>query len=164
MIIAGVFLRIAVAASLHRFNVNQHRPFHILYIPEQFQQFLQIMPVHRAYVFETKLLKHRAMQKKVLRTVPRFGKNIISRPSYYGHIVPKLFEMLFQLLVTSVCPQIIQMAADRTHVRINRHLVVIQYHNQVGIFPSGVIQGFIRQSSRHGTVSDYGNHMLLTAQ
>ena len=56
-----------------------------------------------------------------------------------------------------------QILLQRPDVRIDRHAVVVQDHEQVGVRGSGVVESLESQSSGQRAVADHGDHLALLA-
>ena len=164
MIRPGTLLCVGIALAFNRFHMNEHRTVHFLHIFKQFNQIRQIMSIHRTNIFKPKLFKQCTARQKHFRPVTHVFQHLIRSFANHRHIISELLDRLLPPTVLIACPQAVQMAADGPHIRINRHLVIIQNDNHSGMLLADIIQRLIRESARHGAIPDDCNHMLLSAR
>ena len=55
------------------------------------------------------------------------------------------------------------MARHRADRRRDRHVVVVQHHDQPAAQRAGVVHGLVGHAGAHGAVADHGDHMVVAA-
>ena len=163
MVIPRTFFRIRIPPAFFCFHMDKNGPMHLLHILKQFDQFRQIMSIHRANILKAHAFKYSTFQQQQLCAVPYLFQYGISRFPNDRYHITNLFEIFFKCLIPIAGAQGIQMFADGTHIGINGHLVIIQNNNQVSIFSACVIQRFIGQTACHGTIANDSNDMVFSA-
>ncbi len=73
-----------------------------------------------------------------------------------------LLRGLFEAVVTARCGYGEQVTVERPYVGVYRHVVVIEYHQQIARSHPGVVYAFESESAGHGTVAyhHYGFALL----
>ncbi len=56
-----------------------------------------------------------------------------------------------------------EIPVERAHGRRDRHVVVVEYHQQIGIHHAGVVQRLKGHAGRHRAVADHGDAVALFA-
>ena len=151
MVAHRVRFRLRIALSLDRADVQQPGAFQAFQVFQDLDQAARIVPVGRAVIADSEFLEQRT----------RRGHHALDVFGDAAHELVRKRDGLQQFFtaladggrhLSGEQPgQVIGHGAD---IGRNRHLVVIEDDQQVGIAVAQVIQGFIRHPARDAAVSD----------
>ena len=156
----GLGLRIALA--LLRDGVNQDRPglLCLAHVAQDRQKVVQVVAVDRAQIVKAQLLEQRPAGQHaagILLRPPR--RALDAAREALGHPRPQLPQR--QKAARGHQPR--QIGAHRPHRRRDRHVVVVQHHDQPRMPRAGVVHRLIRHAGTHRAVADHGDDVTLVA-
>ena len=139
----------------------------VFQVTEHLDQVFHIMPVHRTEVTQSHSLKKIAPLQQhaldavvdVLDKTPHAGTDAVEFPQD----VP---DVPFDFVVGFRRGNVQQVVVDTADIRVNRHVVVVEHHQQVRTINTRIVQCLECHASRHRTVADDGNRLpvLLAVQ
>ena len=142
-----------VSLALFRQDVDQHRPGGPrLHRAQNGQKLVQVMPVNRADVVEPQCLEQRAANGHAFQHVLGALGTFLQRGRQQAE---KPLRHLLEILHRGFGIKPRQIGRQRPHRRRNRHLVVIQDHEQPFAQMARVVHRLERHAGRHGPVADH---------
>ena len=165
VILVGRVLRWCIALALHRHAMQQHRARNIR-IPQVLQhryQVVHVVTVDRPHVVEPEFLEQRAARHHAAGILFRPLRRHFHRMRQLLRDVLAEFAQLAILLRRQQTRQVI---VQRPHRWGDRHLVVVQDHDQLRAHCAGVVHRLVGHARRHRAVADHRDHVavLLTLQ
>jgi len=151
--LVGAFLGGGVALALPGDRVDQDRPVGAgLNRPEHREQLLHVVPVDRAEIGKAQLLEERAADGHVLQQVLRPLRALAegARQQAHGALGGRL-----QLLERRAGIEPREVGRHRAGGRGDRHLVVVQDHDQPLAEMAGVVHRLVRHAGTHRPVADH---------
>ena len=158
-IVLGRFIPLALFGK----NMDQHGVIEFFDVLQGLNQLRQVMTVDWADIFETKGLEHHCRCKEPLEGILHLACHM---ENILANSVKTAKERLYVLLEpmnkftgggsaekTGKCPDILG----------NRHLIVIEDHNQVLVQSPGMVHSFKGNAACHGAVTDHRQHLVLAA-
>ena len=115
------------------------------------------MPVNRSDVVEAELLEQSAGNDQALDVLLGTACDLLNR----WHSAEDLLAALLDGRVQTAREELGETVRERTDVRRNRHLVVVEHDKQVGAGTSGVVQGLERHAAGETPVTDDGNDLAI---
>ena len=153
MALVGGGLGRGIALALFRQHMDQHRPGGpCLHRAQHRQQLVQIMPVDRAHIGKAQLFKQRAAHGNAFQHLLGAARTFLKR---LGQQAQRAFGSRFQILKRRFSIQPREIGRQRPHRRGNRHLVVVQDHEQPFFQMAGVVQRLEGHAGRHRAVADH---------
>ncbi len=117
------------------------------------------MSAHRPEIFEAKGFEHHSRRHDGLHGIDKFGTGIAQFAVAIEHIP----HLIFYFAKRGVGQQGIKMLVHRPYVRRNGHLVVVQNDEQILLQHPAIVQRFVGNAARHGTISDHSGDFVLFA-
>ena len=118
------------------------------------------MPVNRADMVKSHLLEKRAAGDITAGMFDGPGDGAVHRLAEIGcHLLAELADSH----IGAPGRKARQIGAHGSGGRCNRHVIVVEDHDQAGIQRTGIVERFICHARRHGTIADHGNHIALDA-
>ena len=155
-----------IAIAFFGDNVQQLRAGLAAQVFQGFHQQRHIMTINRAGVFKAKFFKQRHMwvQRRTIHRFFDFAFDFFGHIHHAWHFVQHFFRFVFRRLHQAfeiTHHRLRQVFGQRAHVRRNRHFIVVQNHQQIGIgHVACIVQGFKRLACRHRTITNDG-HMAI---
>jgi len=122
------------------------------------------MAVDRADVVEAELLEQRGRHHHALGVFLKAFGQLEQRRRGLEH----LFGAFLGGSIKTPAHELRQVAVEGPHGRADRHVVVVQDHQQLAVLHAGMVEGLESHASRHGPIADHGNRMaaltLLTSR
>ena len=141
--------------------MHQDRPdLGVAHIAQHRQQMIEIVAVDRPDIVEAQLLEQRAAGHIGARVLDRPRDRAVER---LGQMMRQLFADVAQLQIRmprAEPGQISRHGADR---RRNRHVVVVQDHDQPLVARPGIVHRLVGHARRHRPVADHGDDVVLLA-
>ena len=156
----GVGLGSSKAFSLDGAHVHQFGAGHVLDFPEDFDQALHVVPVVQAEVADVQALEDVLLTRE--QRLQRVAEAHDQSPAVIVDDVvtaQELIGLVAQLVVAVRRVQVAHVATQRTHVGINRHVIVVEHDNQVIRIGRGIVDALKGQSAADAGVTDDGNHL-----
>ena len=139
--------------------MDQDRPLHLPDILECLNQIVQTMAIDGPDIFEAQLLKEESRHQKTLQGFLRLFGKPGNRLSDSGkgfkkghHLVPEPIDKL-------PGHESVEVGGEGAHIRGNRHLIIIQDHDQIPIDMARLIEAFKGKACGHRPVSDDGDDL-----
>ena len=155
-----VGLRGRIALALLGHDVQQLRALAVAHVVQRRDERADVMAVHRPDVVEAHLLEQGARQHHALGVDFRTPGQL---PGGGGHAPEHLLGVLAKVLVHLARQQPGQVVGQRADILRDRHVVVVQDHQQVDVEAAGVVQRFPCEPRAHGAVADDGRHAAVAA-
>ena len=161
VILVGGLLRRRVALALLRHDVDQDRPLlGVAHVLQHGQQVIEIVPVDRADVIEAELLEHRAAGEEAARVFLDAQRLLLQA---LRHLVRELLADVAQRHVGAPGDQPREIARQRADRRRDRHVVVVQDHDQARIHRAGIVHRLVGHAGRHRAVADHRDDVVVAA-
>ncbi len=150
-----------VAFAFGGHDVEELRAFDLAQCAQRAHQLGEVVAVDRPEIAEVEALEEvRVVQKPLLQTVPR----LLAEVQHAGRMVERTPQRLLEAVVVFRGRQLQQAALQRPRRLVDRHVVVVEDHQQVGAARgSGVVEPLEGEASRHRTVADDGHHLAPLA-
>ena len=118
------------------------------------------MPVHRSEIIETQLLEEGTGSKHAFDVFLGASCHF----QHGRHPTEHAFTAFPDTGEESARQQLGQMGRQGADVRRNRHFVIVQYHQQVGLQMAGMIERFERHAGGHGAIADHRHHLAVAVR
>ena len=142
-------------------DVQQHRARHVLDHGQILAQLLDVVAVDRADVAEVELLEQHAAVQAGFDRFLDLGQESLGRIAEQGHLVEDFEYFTFQAGVERVDPQPIEIFAQAAHARADRHLIVVENHQQLAAHAAGVVHRFVHDTRGESPVADDGHRVAV---
>ena len=160
-LVGGLFRR-AVALALLGDHMDQDRPrLHPAHIAQHGQQVIEIMAVDGADIVEAQLLEQRAAGPEAARELFRPGGAALPAPRQ--DFVGEMLRPTAEAAIGAARNQPRQMGAHGADGRRDRHVVVVQNHDQARIHGAGIVHRLIGHAGAHGAVANHSDHIVVAA-
>ena len=148
----------AIALALLRHDMDQDRPFfRIAHVLEHRDEVVQIMAVDRADIIEAQLLEQRAAGHHAARIFLRAGKPLVDAA---GQLGTHLLGQAAQPKIFAAGNQPRQIGAKPADGRGDRHVIVVQDHNQPVARLRGVVHRLISHARAHRAIADHRDRLV----
>ena len=148
-----------VALALSRDHMQELRTLQMLDVLQCRHQRLQVVPVDRADVIEAKLLeqcrRHHQSLGAFLKTLGQFEQ----RRRDLEHVLANAFRSRIKL----AAHELREIPVQRADRRADRHVVVVQDHQQVALGDAGVVQCLEGHAGTHGAIADDRHRLAVLA-
>ena len=114
-------------------------------------------------VAEAQLLEEHAAQQAGLDRVLDLQQEPFHRVADHRHAVEQLLHLDLQPGVEVGHPQAVERFGQAAHPRADRHLVVVEHHDEVLLQPAGVVHGLQHDARAEGPVADDGHDVAVFA-
>ncbi len=148
-----------VALALARHHVQELRSAQLADVAQRVHQRLDVVPVHRSDVVEAHLLEQRAGQHHALQMLFRAARQLPHR----GHLPQHLLAALAQVRIHASREHAREMVRQRADVLGDRHVVVVEDHEQVRRQRARMVQRLEGEARGHRTVTDHCDHPPVVA-
>ena len=124
------------------------------------EQMLEVVAVDRPDIEEAELLEHRAAgpeaARKFLRALGLFVEEL-------GQVLGELFHALADRPIRAAGHQPRQIGRHGACRRRNRHVVIVEDHDQALVTRAGIVHRLICHAGRHGAVADHADDVMFLA-
>ena len=156
---AGITLGRGIPTTLAGHDVQEARTAHRLHIAQGTDQQRQIVAVDRADVIEAELLEQRTGHHHALHVFFPAMHQVLHPRQAAQHV----FATLAHTVVETARQHPSQIVADRPHRLRDRHVVVVQHHQQVEIERPGMVECLECHTRRQCAVADHRDVLALLA-
>ena len=157
---AGVGLRVRQTLALLGDHVQEPRPLDGFQVRQDPDHLRQVVPVDRAVILKAERLEQTARHDHFLeRAFHPLGQ--LSRGLPERHLLEDLPHLLLEAVVVLAAGDARQVLGDRSHVRGNRHLVVVQDDQNVPSGMASVVQALVGEPAGHGAVPGHGDDVIV---
>ena len=153
--------RRGIALSFSGQHMKEHRAFNLPRFPERPAKKRKVVPRHRAEIGDPHILKEHARHDQLLDAALGPADLLDHGIAHHGNGVKRVGHALFQPCIEVCRPQFGQILGHASYIFRNRHMVVVQYDDKIGLQMGGVVQRLIGHASSEGTVSDDGDHLVI---
>ncbi len=162
VIFVGGSFRRTVALALLRHDVDQDRAgLHVADVLQNGEQMVEIMAVDRADIIEAELLEQRAAVHHEAAGIFLDAVGAVG-DDFRQPLVDLLGRFAQRAIgLAGIKPR--QIRAHRADRRGDRHVIVVEDHDQPRIHRAGIVHGLIGHAGTHRAVADHGNHVVLAA-
>ena len=144
--------------ALHRQYVQQFRPGNLFQILQYAGQLLDVMAVHRPEIAKIEAFEQIALLQEtslegvahLLDRSPQFREPLQTGPC-----------MVLGLVISFRCRDVEQVLLQGADIRINRHAVVVEHHQQVRIRRPRIVQSLESEAPGQRSVADHRHHFAL---
>jgi len=154
-------LRRRVALALLGDDVDQHRAvLGVAHVLQHRQQVGEVMPVDRPDVIEPELLEQGASGPEPA------GELLGARRALFEHLGQvgrQLLGDLAQRAIGAPRQQPRQVGRHRADRRRNRHVVVVEHHDQPRVHRPRIVHRLVGHAGRHRPVADHAHHIVRLA-
>ena len=162
VILVGRGLRRRVALALLRHHVHQDRSdLGVAHVAQHGQQMVEIVPVDRPDIIKAELLEQRAAGDVVARVLDRARDGAVER---LGQMPGQLLADVAQLQIGAARTQSRQISRHGADRRRNRHVVVVEDHDQPLVARAGIVHRLIGHARRHGAVADHADDVVASCR
>ncbi len=156
---AGIGFGRLVALALAGDDMQKLRAAQLLDIAQGFQQHVEVVTIDRADVVEAEFLEQRAGRDHALHVFlgafGQFADRRRHRQDFFTGPARGRVELARH--------QSRQIIVERADVGRNRHVVVVQHHQQGQVGGAGVVERFERHAGGHRAVADHRDRTLAGA-
>ena len=155
-----------IAIAFFGDNVQQLRACLAAQVFQGFHQQRHIMAINRARVVKAKFFKQRHVwiQRRTIYRFFDFAFDFFGHIHHARHFVQYFFGFVFGRFHQAfeiAHHRLRQVFWQRTHIGRNRHFIVVQHHQQIGIgHVTCIVQGFKCLTSRHRAITN-NRHMAI---
>ena len=149
------------AVTLFGHHVQQHRAGHILDHRQVLAQLRNAVAVDRADVAEAELLEEHAAVQAGLDRFLDLRQEPLGRVAQQRHLVEHLEHFALQAGVERVDAQPVEILAHAADAGADRHLVVVQDHQQVLAQTAGVVHRLVDDARGKRAVADHGHGVAV---
>ena len=143
-----------VALPLAGDDVQEQRPVHLAQVLQRGDQRIQVVPVDGPEVREAQLLEERGRHQHALGVLFQLAGQLVHRGHHRQHL-PRHVACLHQRPRRQDARQVV---VHRAHRRRDRHVVVVQDHQQIHVaHHPGVVQRLEGHAGAHRPVADHGH-------
>ena len=147
-----------VALPLLRDDVQELRTAEFLQVLQRGDQRLEVVAVDRPDVVEAELLEHRGRDHHALRVLLELLRELEQRRRDAEHLAADVLRGRVEL----AAHQPRQVLVERADRRRDRHVVVVEDHEQVGVgHHAGVVQRLVGHAGRHRAVADHRDALAV---
>ena len=158
ILVGGLFGR-RVALALLRHDVDQDRALlGVAHVLQHGQQVIEIVAVDRADVIEAELLEHRAAGQEAARIFLDAQRLLLQA---LRQLVRELLADVAQRHVGAPGDQPREIARQRADRRRDRHVVVVEDHDQARIHRAGIVHRLVGHAGRHRAVADHRDDVVV---
>jgi hypothetical protein len=146
-----------VALPLAGDHVKELRALQLLDVLQRRDQRIEVVAVDRTDVVEAELLEQRRGRHHALHV-------LLGAPRELPHPRHALEQVLARAAggrIDAAREQAREIVGERAHRRRDRHLVVVEDHEEIDIHRAGVVHGLVGHARRHRAVADHGDAAAL---
>ena len=148
-----------VALALFGDHMQELRAIKVLDVFQRRDQRFEIVPVDRSDVVEAKFLEQRGWHHHAFGMLFEALGQLKQRRRVLEHV----FTNRFGCRIKTPTHQLGQVAVECPHRRADRHVVVVQDHQQLAILDARVVECLKSHASRHGAIANHRNRMTRLA-
>lgn len=141
-------------------DVQQLGAGNVAYVAEDPDQRAQIVAVHRPEIAEVEAFEQVALAQNALFDEVAEVLDLAAQARNARHGIP---DLVLQPVVVTRGGDVEQVFGERAHVGTDRHVVVVEDHEHVGIRGAGVVEPLVGQSAGQGAVADHRHHVAVNA-
>ena len=149
----------SVAFALLGDHMDQDRPVpHTAHIAQHGQQMIEVVAVDRADIIEAELLEQGAAGPEASGEF--LGARSTLLPILGEQPLGSALEEAAEAAIGPARNQLGEIGAHGADRRGDRHVVVVENDDEARIHRAGIVHRLIGHARAHGTVADYGNHVI----
>ena len=157
VVLDGVGFCELVAVALLRDHVQELRPLHLAHVLQRGNQGVEVVAIDRAYVVEAEFLEDGRGGHHALGVFFKAARQFEQGRRIAQHALGRFARGRIKL----AAHQPRQVLVERAHGWADRHVVVVEHHQQVGgdtaMRHTPVVQGLKGHARTHGAVADDGH-------
>ena len=157
MIEDGIVLGAGITIAFARHDVEKLRSLEIANVRQRVDERVEIVAVDRADIVEAEFLEQRARKHHALDVLFSAFRQFVQRTEFCEHFLAAAAHRVVGPRCQHLCEVLVD-CADRFG---DRHVVVVQNHEQIRAF--GVVQRFERHACAHRAVADDRDDVPLRA-
>ena len=158
----AAFLSRSVAFSFDGDAVQQLGAWDVLDVLEDLCQVLDIVAINGTKVPEVERFKEVGLlEQSRLHCRLDFLSDGLCVGAKLGDASEQVPHFILDLVVGFGCGDVRQVFFECTDIGVDGHAVVIQHHQQVGVFGAAVVEAFKGQSGGHGSIANDGDVFLV---
>ena len=141
---------VGVTLALGGGHVHQHGPLVLVGLLEHLHHAGDVVAVHGPHVGEAQLLKHGPQlgHRQALHALLEVLELRGQLPVQEGEVLDGLLGVVLQELQRLAVPHAVEVGGEGPHRRADRHVVVVQHHQQAGF---GQVAGVVDRLQGHAT-------------
>ncbi len=149
-----------VALAFFGHHVQELRPRQAPDVLQHRDQGVEVVAVDRSDVVEAKFFEQGDRQHQALGPFFEPPRQLQQRRRHAQHLLAHLFGGR----VKAPAQELPQVAVQRPHRRADRHVVVVEDHQQLGLLQhAGVVERLEGHAGGHGAVTDHGHRVPVGA-
>ncbi|OQA08389.1 MAG: hypothetical protein BWY66_01005 [bacterium ADurb.Bin374] len=121
---------------------------------------LEIVAVDRAHVFEPELLEEHSRGEQILETALDPRQHAENARADARNLLHDMGHIIFRRGEIRLHPEGVQISRQRADVRRNRHRIVVENDDHVGMQMSCMVERLERHSPGHRSVADNGDDLV----
>ncbi len=122
---------------------------------------IEIVAVDRADIIEAELLEQRAAGPEAAGEFLGAGRAPL--PALGQQLLGELLQKAAEAAIGAAGDELGKISAHGAHRRRDRHVVVVEDHDQTRIHGAGIVHGLIGHARAHGAVADHGHDVVRLA-
>ena len=135
------------------------RAIEVLQVFQRRNERLQVMAIDGADVVEAEFFKQRGWHHHTFGMLLKAFGQLKKRRCGLEHLLGTLFGGG----VKASAHQLGQVAVERPHRRTDRHVVVVEDHQELAVFHPRMVEGLESHARGHRAITDHGNRMSVFA-
>ena len=149
-----VFLGRTIAPAFHGADVQDDRTIDGLRTAEGVPERAEVVSVDGAHVVEAHIFEHVTGIEPVFQELLDADDAFDRRVAHDRDFFEGILDFVLEEVVSGVRADGREVHRERTHVRRDGHLVVIQDDDEFRVFVARVVEGFIDEAAGEGAVAD----------
>ena len=154
-----ILLGARVPVALFRDHVEELRALELLDVRQRAGERVDVVAVDRPDVVEPELLEQRAGQQHPLRVLFPALRELLDR----RQLRQDFLAAAAHRVVEARREELREIAVERAHRLGDRHLVVVEDHEEVGAGDARVVERLERHAGTHRAVADHRDHAPIVA-
>jgi hypothetical protein len=162
-----VLLRGGESLPLRRDDVDQTRARHLTDVAEGLDEIIDIVAVHRPHVAKSELFEQHPRNEHPLHGIVGTNGKLLHDLAHRAEsrrAVNQLLQLLTHPVVEGARANGGEILVQRSHVRRDGHLVVVQHHDHIAVRMTRVVERLEREPARHRAIADDRHHFVLLAE
>ena len=123
-----------------------------------------VVAIHRTHVGEAQLLEHGTElgHRQALHALLEVLQLRRQLAVHEGQVLDGLLGVVLQELQGFAVAHAVEVGAQGSHRRADRHVVVVEHHQQPGVGQvAGMVDGFQGHTTGEGAIADHGNALEI---
>ena len=142
--------------------MNEFRARHVFYVTKGFDKPFHIVTVKGTEVSDVKAFKNVLLAcKHRLHCIVEAQNYTLAAIAYHTMLAHELISLVAEVVIALGCGKLCHIFAKSAHWAVNRHVVVVEYNQQVVLVNRRIIDALERQAAANRCVANDGNHTAV---